>query len=65
MLSNVMEGYSLVIHDGEKFLVPDFTVQDVKLKLSGLAKRKEMGAKDMAQDVIFLLFCHLNCLMLF
>jgi len=65
MSCGVMEGYSQVIYDGQRFLVPDFTVEDVKLRLSALSKRKEMGAEDVSQKVVFQLFSHLNCLMPF
>jgi hypothetical protein len=51
MSTKALEGYSVVDIDGQRFLVPDFAVDEVVARLSAEVKRKEMGADDMIQDV--------------
>jgi len=51
MSTSVLEGYTVVVHKGQNFLVPDFAVDDLRFKLSADVKRREMGADNMAQEV--------------
>ena len=41
---NVPEGYSVLEVIGDKYLVPDFAVRDLKMKLDAEAKRKAFSA---------------------
>lgn len=51
METPVLDGYTTLLVDGQKFLVPDFAVDEVKMRLAGDIKRKVMGAENMTEKV--------------
>jgi len=51
MSASFLEGYTVVVHNGQDFLVPDFAVDDVRFKLAAKETRQEMGADNLAEEV--------------
>ena len=51
--AGVLDGYTVIEAKGERFLVPDFAVAAVRVKLEADAKRKELGAEGLATQVCF------------
>jgi len=41
---NVPEGYTVLEVNSQKYLVPEFAIRDLKMKLDAEAKHKEFGA---------------------
>jgi hypothetical protein len=54
--ADVLEGYTVIEAKGQRFLVPDFAVHDLRVKLETEAKRKELGADTNTNSV-----CHIPC----
>ena len=48
---NVLEGYTVHEDNGQKYLVPDFAIRDLKVKLDAEAKRKKLGADNNTNKV--------------
>jgi hypothetical protein len=48
---NVLEGYTVLEDNGQQYLVPDFAVQDLKIKLDAEAKHKELSADNNTNKV--------------
>ena len=48
---NVPEGYTVLENNGQKFLVPDFAVRHLKMKLDAEVKRKDLGADNNTNKV--------------
>jgi len=48
---NVPEGYTVVEENNQKYLVPDFAVRDLLVKLDAEAKRKKLGADNNTNKV--------------
>ena len=42
---NVLQGFTVIEVKGERFLVPDFAVSDVKIHINARDKRKILGAE--------------------
>jgi hypothetical protein len=51
MDDSVLDGYREIEVDGRSFLVPDFAVDEVKMRLAADTKRKLMGADEMTDKV--------------
>jgi len=48
---NVPEGYTVLEDNGRNYLVPDFAVRDLKIKLDAEARRKDLGADNNTNKV--------------
>ena len=53
---SILEGYTVVELNGDRFLVPDYAVDDVKVKMAAKDKFLEMGGTRISDKVIMYLF---------
>ena len=53
---SILEGYKVVELNGDRFLVPDYAVDDVKVKMAAKDKFLEMGGTRISDKVIMYLF---------
>jgi hypothetical protein len=55
--ADILEGYTVLEVKGHKFLVPDFAVSDVRMKLDAEARHKQLGANTNSEQVGLQLIC--------
>jgi hypothetical protein len=55
--ADILEGYTVLEVKGHKFLVPDFAVSSVRMKLDAEARRKQLGADSNSDQVCLQQIC--------